>query len=534
MAFLIDSLRRLIFRQAGNPDSTQELADSTSRLLPAVPEYDLTPDDALVEYLQNNPTAALVDRMKLDSPALERLKSAGVKLIVPLVSQGELIGMLNLGPRLSEQEYSSDDISLLNNLAAQATPAVRVAHLVRQQKAVAQERERIEQELQVARLIQQTLLPKELPAPSGWHLEAYYQPARAIGGDFYDFVHLPGERLGIFVGDVTDKGVPAALVMATTRRILRFAAEQFDAPGRVLEHANNLLCQDIPANMFVTCLYAVLDLNNGRIHYANAGHNPPYACLNGGVSELRATGMPLGLLPEMTYEEKEAFVSDGGCVLFYSDGLVEAHDPQREMFSFGRVKNIMGSQQNGEALISRLLSELSQFTGNGWEQEDDVTLLTLERRLPVEQAQDISGRKRLAAFDLPSQPGNERSARDTIVPVLVALGMMTDQIERIKTAVSEAVMNAMEHGNHFDESLDVHVEVWQSPDSIIVQVSDHGGNQPIPAQADPDLEAKLAGLQSPRGWGLFLIKNMVDEMRVSSDATQHTLELIFEWKGAQA
>src|SRR5262249_19522758 len=158
------------------------------------------------------------------------------------------------------------------------------------------ERERIEQELHVARLIQQTLLPKELPALPRWQLDAYYQPAREVGGDFYDFLTFDDERLGIVIGDVTDKGVPAALVMATTRSILRSAAQTTASPGKVLEQTNNLLYPDIPAKMFVTCLYAILDPHSGHLCYANAGHDLPYRRYGDTVCELRATGMPLGLM----------------------------------------------------------------------------------------------------------------------------------------------------------------------------------------------------------------------------------------------
>jgi serine phosphatase RsbU (regulator of sigma subunit) len=186
---------------------------------------------------------------------------------IPLVSQGELVGLLNLGPRLSEQDYSTDDRGLLNTLATQAAPAVRVAQLVREQRIQARERERIEQELHVARLIQQTLLPKELPALSGWQLSVYYQPARAVGGDFYDFLQFEDGRLGIVIGDVTDKGVPAALVMATTRSILRAAAHGEASPGQVLERTNDLLHPDIPPKMFVTCLYAILYPASGLLRY---------------------------------------------------------------------------------------------------------------------------------------------------------------------------------------------------------------------------------------------------------------------------
>ena len=195
-------------------------------------------------------------------------------LVVPLVSQGELIGTLNLGPRLSEQDYSTDDRRLLTTLAAQAAPAIRVAQLVREQAHEAAERERIEQEMRVATLIQQQFLPRELPNLPQWQIAAYYGPARAVGGDFYDFIEMPDGRIGIAVGDVTDKGVPAALVMARTHSILRAEASRSDSPGEILARANALLEPEMPARMFVTCLFAILEPETGRIVMANAGPQP--------------------------------------------------------------------------------------------------------------------------------------------------------------------------------------------------------------------------------------------------------------------
>ena len=184
-------------------------------------ELDIAPNDPLLAYLQGAPGVVELDRLNLTSEGLTQLREAGVVLIVPLVSQGELVGMINLGPRLSEQEYSSDDRKLLADLAAQAAPAVRVAQLARQQQIEAAERERIEQELQVARLIQQTLLPQHVPELDDWSVAVHWQPARAVGGDFYDFIQLSDGRMAFIIADVTDKGVPAALVMATTRTLLR-------------------------------------------------------------------------------------------------------------------------------------------------------------------------------------------------------------------------------------------------------------------------------------------------------------------------
>jgi PAS domain S-box-containing protein len=489
-----------------SPERARENTEKATTTIEA-PEIEIAPDDPILAYLANVSGVVKVEKLVLDSPALRAMKAADIEVVVPLVSQGELIGLLNLGSRLSQQEYSADDRKLLGDLSTQIAPAVRVARLVRQQKEAetryrtlveqtpaityvqeplesnnpkavtyvspqyetilgyppeskmideehwlrtihpedrervlaeeartdetgepfgveyrviagdsrvvwvrdeatlvrdeegqplywlgvqydvteqkreAQERERIEQELRIARLIQQTLLPRKLPELSGYHVAAYYQPAREVGGDFYDFLELDEDHLGLVVGDVTDKGVPAAIVMATTRTMLRASAQRLIPPAEVLKRANDALVADIPPNMFITCLYAILDTESGRLVYANAGHDLPYLRHNGGdVEELRATGMPLGLMPEMEYEEKEITLERGDSVLFYSDGLLEAHDPHHEMFGFPRLQGLVGTHRSGDSsLIDFLLSELAHFTGEDWEQEDDITLVTLQR-----------------------------------------------------------------------------------------------------------------------------------------------------------
>jgi serine phosphatase RsbU (regulator of sigma subunit) len=348
----------------------------------AAPEIEIAPNDPIVAYFASASGVVEIDKLDLDSAALRAMKQADIKVVVPLVSQGELIGLLNLGPRLSQQEYSADDRKLLNDLATQTAPAVQVAQLVRQQQKQAQERERIEQELRVARLIQQTLLPKHVPDLEGYQLAAYYQPAREVGGDFYDFLELDEGHLGLVIGDVTDKGVPAALVMATTRTMLRASAQRLDSPAEVLKRVNDVIVRDIPPNMFITCLYAILDTRSGKLRYANAGHDLPYLRHKGrpgDASELRARGMPLGLMPGMFYEEKEAVLEEGDSILFYSDGLVEAHDPHYEMFGFPRLQGFVGAHPGGATMIDFLLKELARFVGDSWEQEDDITLVTLER-----------------------------------------------------------------------------------------------------------------------------------------------------------
>src|SRR5918993_1133517 len=304
-----------------------------------------------------------------------------VELLAVPVSVGEdQVGTYAMYHDISELKRAEEEVRQLNKdlerRVAERTEQLKSAMAKQQEEA--QQRERIEQELRVARMIQHTLLPKSLPELEEHQIAVYYQPAREVGGDFYDFLRLPDGRLGLIVGDVSGKGVPAAIVMAITRTLLR-AAYHLGSPGEILKQVNDNLFPDIPPNMFVTCLAALLDSRTGRLQYANAGHDLPYVRHSAGVSELRATGMPLGLMPDMSYEEKEITLQPGESILLYSDGLVEAHSPQREMFGFPRMQRYVGAHSEGAALIDSLLAELEQFTGEEWEQEDDITLLTLQR-----------------------------------------------------------------------------------------------------------------------------------------------------------
>jgi serine phosphatase RsbU (regulator of sigma subunit) len=357
-------------------------APPTQRPAPPVvtgPDIDLAANDPLVAYLLSHASAVDITGLQLDSPGLAALRATGAVLVIPLISSGSLVGVLSLGPRRSERSYTSEDRRLLTALAGYAAPAMRVGQLVRQQQAEARNRERIEQELKIAQVIQQQFLPASLPDLAGWRVAAFYRPARTVGGDFYDFIPLPDGRVMCVVGDVTDKGIPAALVMASTHALLRAAAPRLISPGAVLAQVNELLCADIPAHMFVTCLCLVLDTASGSVVFANAGHDVPYVRTASGIAELRARGMPLGLMPGMAYEEHSFDFRPGDCALLHSDGLAEAHAPDREMFGFPRVAALVGNGPSGEALIDLCLTELQAFAGVGYVQEDDITLVTLER-----------------------------------------------------------------------------------------------------------------------------------------------------------
>jgi len=492
---------------------------------------DVAEDDPLLLHLQQHPGTVAVSELDLESPALEAMRAASVEVVVPLVAQGELIGVLNLGPRRSERPYSLDDRRLLDNLAGNAAAAIRVAHLVRNQEQQARAHARIDQELKVAQLIQQQFLPREAPAPEGWSVIPYYRPAREVGGDFYDFIPLPEGRIGLVVGDVTDKGVPAAMVMATTHSILRTDAPRVVDPGAVLSRANDLLCAEMPPNMFVTCLYAVLDPTTGHLRFANAGHNLPCIHTASGVVEPRATGMPLGLLPGLAYEEQEVTVAPGSTVLLYSDGVVEAHNPDRELYGFPRIRALVGRTSAGDEVVRAVLDDLEDFTGPGWEQEDDITLVSISRAATPAVAGDPDGSRPLTSFEVSSDMGNERIAAERVVDAVAPLGLPAPVIDRLRTVVAEATMNAIEHGNECRSEVPVGLSVSASSSALTVQVVDQGGATDLVEAESPDIEAKLAGHQTPRGWGLFLIRAMVDTLEVTSDGEERTVELVIRRDG---
>ena len=420
-----------------------------------------------------------------------------------------------------------------NSMAEQLVASIERQKELADQQARLEERARIEQEMLTAQHIQKSLLPKEVPEVPDWQFTPYYKPAKEVGGDFYDFLVFGNHQLGIIIGDVSGKGVPAALVMAMTCTMLRTATQETTSPGEVLARVNDLLAAHVPSGTFVTCFYGLLDLQSGHLRFANAGHDLPYHQHGTAVSELWATGMPLGLMPGMSYEEFEVTLAANESVLFYSDGLVEAHNQQREMFGFPRLMEMLSKHPGDTTLIASLLNELATFTGASWEQEDDVTLVRVQRVAIPAVAEEVPETFHLLQeVMLASAPDNERQAMEKVAEVVQPLHLPPERVANLKTAVAEVVMNAMEHGNHYQPGSMVEMQILASTSSVVVRIRDQGEGDlhPVTApDAPPDLEAKLAELETPRGWGLFLIKNLVDEMREINEEHSHIIEVVMHF-----
>jgi serine phosphatase RsbU (regulator of sigma subunit)/predicted ester cyclase len=319
-------------------------------------------------------------RYIIEDQAAEGDKVISRCTISAIHDRGEVLGFPPTGRKI-ETTYISIHRIEGGKIAEEWSEGGGIRELTQQRlEQEIRERERFEQELQVARSIQQASLPKELLTLEGWQIAPYYQPAREVGGDFYEFFELDAGKVGLAVGDATGKGIPAALAVTATSSMLRAVARDSGySPGEVLERVNETLLARIPLNMFVTCFYAVLEPKSASLSYANAGHDLPYLWRGGDAEELRARGMPLGLMAGMSYEEKEIELDYGEGVLFYTDGLVEAHDPKGEMFGFPRLRKLIAEHGEESSLGDFLLEQLYSFVGEGWEQEDDITHLTLKR-----------------------------------------------------------------------------------------------------------------------------------------------------------
>jgi len=307
-------------------------------------------------------------------------------LCAPLVTRGQVIGALEIVNKTYGGQFDDDDLDLLTSFAGQAAIAIVRAQLYQQRL----EQLQMEKELAVARQIQINMLPKRCPVVPGWQSAAFYQPARLVGGDFYDFFELPGEpgRWGIVIADVADKGVPAALFMALSRTMIRTSVLAGRAPVAALLWANQLILNDSAGGLFLTAFYAELDTLAGRLTYANAGHHRPlwWQAAAHRFQELAARGIVLGALETIDLEECTIVVMPGDLIIFYTDGLTDAMDGAGQLFGAERLREVVAAHATGTAqqILAAVVQAVRDFVGAA-PQSDDLTLLVLKR-----QAQDPS------------------------------------------------------------------------------------------------------------------------------------------------
>ncbi|HTP02738.1 MAG TPA: GAF domain-containing protein [Anaerolineales bacterium] len=298
-------------------------------------------------------------------------------LAVPLLIKADLFGMLLVEESRGAQRFRSRRLEIIHGIAQQAALAIQSDRL--QGEMVV--RERLETEVQLARQIQRAFIPQTLPEHEGWQLAGRWETARQVGGDFYDVIELPGRKLGIFIGDVADKGMPAALFMALTRTLVHAAVVRTPSPAEAMQHVNDLLIPDAGLGMFVTAVYGVVDLDTHAFTYANAGHNPPlWIRRDGQIERLTRTGIALGIIEGETITERTIRLEQGDALLLYTDGITEAFSPEGNMFGDERLlENVEGHRDaDASALLDGIDSQVKAFMG-ALPLSDDMTMLAVKR-----------------------------------------------------------------------------------------------------------------------------------------------------------
>jgi serine phosphatase RsbU (regulator of sigma subunit)/putative methionine-R-sulfoxide reductase with GAF domain len=313
-----------------------------------------------------------------EKPTEQALIDAGrLLLVVPLIIKTDLLGLLLVEEAAGPRRPRGRRLEIIHGISQQVAVALQ-NELLRSEMFV---RERLETEVHLARQIQQGLMPESLPQYDGWELAARWETARQVGGDFYDVIELPRGRIGVFIADVADKGMPAALFMALTRTLFRAATEGVATPAQALQRVNNLLIPDTHQGMFVTAVYAILDRVTGEFTYANAGHNPPLWIRSEGVPEkLTRTGMALGVIDGASITDRTICLGSGESVLLYTDGLTEAFSPDGRLFGEDRLLGTVCREKSSSAhgLLRAIESELNDFL-DSLPLSDDLTMLVIRR-----------------------------------------------------------------------------------------------------------------------------------------------------------
>jgi sigma-B regulation protein RsbU (phosphoserine phosphatase) len=344
---------------------------------------------ATVERLRSNPSPLLVGgdepaswgSLVLEHDVGERdaLRRLGAELLLPLSTKERLLGFVSLGAKLSEEPFSSGDARLLRSLAAQTGLALENSRLAEAIAIEVAQRELQRRELEIAREVQEQLFPQRQPPAPGFDYCGACRPARHVGGDYYDFLALPEEVVGIAIGDVSGKGIPAALLMAGLQASLRAQAplRTRDLPGLVAS-INRLLYDLSSSNRYATFFYAQLDTRRRTLTYVNAGHNPPMLLRNGEVLRLDVGGLVVGLLPETSYELGSLALERGDLLVAYTDGVSEAMSPAEDEWGEERlVAALRGNVGRAAAdVVASIMAAADEFA-SGAPQHDDMTLVVV-------------------------------------------------------------------------------------------------------------------------------------------------------------
>jgi sigma-B regulation protein RsbU (phosphoserine phosphatase) len=320
-----------------------------------------------------------LQKLKLDETDKKVILESGIVLSVPLVYDENLIGALNFGPKESGKAFSDEDIDLLETLSSHCAVAFENSRLLREEM----EKKKLDEELSIAKTIQAGLLPKLNKKIPGLDISGISIPAKVIGGDFYDCIELENGKFLFVIGDVSGKGIPAALYMAKIQAMIQFASGIYTTPKEILKEVNNLIYDSIDRKSFVTIELAIFDLANRNVKICRAGHNPSITIKKDEVNFITNTGIGIGLDREKifneTLTESEVNIEKDEAFIFYTDGLTEAFNEKKELYSQQRLFDILSKNKENDAkcIVERCIEDIEKHRGSA-EQNDDITLLVVK------------------------------------------------------------------------------------------------------------------------------------------------------------
>jgi sigma-B regulation protein RsbU (phosphoserine phosphatase) len=451
------------------------------------------------------------------SDFLRKKLSYNSTFVAPIVFEDKIYAYIVLSERKTNKPYSEQDEKILSSLAKQTGFSLQNIKLYGEYV----EKQKIERDLELARNIQKSLLPDRPPVIDNMEIVAISNPAKQVGGDYYDFYQSDNENFWAVLGDVSGKGIAASILMSMVRSLLRAEIRNAsEKTGELLTNLNNLIASDIYEGKFITFVTCYFDMINSKIYFSNAGHLPTIIYkkkLNKLVS-YEADGLPIGILEDVKYDTRSETFEEGDIIVFYTDGINEAMDVDKEEFSIEKLEEIIlrEKDKSAPAILKIILDEVNEFVGDA-PQHDDTTLIVLKKS--TKEFNSFSD-----DFEMESSIEAVNKVVDKIVDFLERLNIVEDEIFDVKLSLSELLINAAKHGNKFDNNKKVYVKYFLSREKLEMEIEDEGEGFKQNLMADYDTR-----LLEENGRGIILVSSIVDKLKYNRNGNK--VEILKYFRG---
>jgi sigma-B regulation protein RsbU (phosphoserine phosphatase) len=440
-------------------------------------------------------------------------------LCLPLTGNGDrLIGVIQVLNKKNQEMFDEVDESLLAGLSDHITVALERARLI----DAYVEKERMEEALKLAHDIQMSMVPKifpPFPDRSEFDIFATLVPAKEVGGDLYDFFFIDDDHLCFAIGDVSGKGVPAALFMAVTKTLFKSTAGNGGTPGEILARLNTEICRDNESCMFVTLFCAVLNIRTGQVDYSNGGHNLPYYLHHGGVSPLENTGgRALGLVEQSPYASARMVLGPGENLLLYTDGVTEAMDSSETLYSDQRLEQFLASHRDSSPrqMIGDLVSDVRHFAGAA-PQSDDITGLALLYVGATEKIKELQ-------IHLSNKLSELGRFNQTLTEFGQHHGLAPRVVHELNLGLEEILTNIISYGYTDKRDHEIEVRLSAQTGEVRAEVEDDG--QPFDPLAAPELDtAKPLEARTIGGLGIHLVRKLMDSLEYKRQGERNLLTM---------